>query len=54
MECGEYSMKKKKIGKPTLSRFFITYHANDTLSSWCLLVHKLVEMEEKEEFWISR
>ena len=53
MECGEYGMKKKDWETNPFS-FFITYHANDTLSSWCLLVHKLVEMKKNEEFLISR
>ena len=50
---GEYGMKKKDWETNSFS-FFITYHANDTLSSWCLLVHKLVEMRKNEEFLISR
>ena len=54
VECGEYGMGKKKDWETNSFSFFITYHANDTLASWCLLVHKLVEMKKNEEFLISR
>ena len=54
MECGGVWYEKKKDWETNSFSFFITYHANDTLSSWCLLVHKLVEMRKNEEFLISR
>ena len=45
---------KKKDWETNSFSFFITYHANDTLSSWCLLVHELVETKKNEEFLINR